>query len=504
MDSTEDAVALLENHAQVREAQLGDLLRKYNVVDINLDPIEGSWVVLSEQVSGIDSGTGFREMAWVDPSPFTAWTRLENVPELRNRKGLRTYYDMSRNDGAVRGALRIIKTPIQGAEWYIEPASDSVIDKNIAQFINDCLFEWMDTTWERFIEDCCRSIDYGYFCFEKVFEPDAGKIKLKKLAPIHPLDVQSWQYAPNGELVGIRMEPLIGEDHTQVVDIPYNKMLCIVFEMEGGDQRGTSLLRSAFKHWYYKDTLYKIDAIQKERHGIGVPVIKLPIGFTDKDRELANDLGRNLRTNERAYITCPNTWDIFFAKLEGQPVDPIPSIEHHDAKIYESILASFMGSKLVSKESMDTFYKSTRYMAQGCIAATINRYLIRDLVDINFLRKGGYPKLRVRRMGEWEDMRTMTFALRNLVGAKLITPDQGIEDLLRDQMGLPEYDKTTIRQMTPPVGQGGNAGAANSSVGGLTPPGENVKEPKVGGSKQQPTPPIGVPSGNAGTDRSGG
>lgn len=499
IDSHESAVALLEAHQQAKEAELGSLLRQYDVVDIHYDPAEGSYVILADKtVSVFDNNSGFAEMGFVDPSPFTAWTRLEHVPELRDKRGLRTFYDMSRNDGAVRGALRIIKTPIQGGEWYIEPASESVLDQNIAKFVENCLFEWLDTTWQRFVEDCLRSIDYGFFAFEKVWEPDitTGKIKLKRLTPLHPLDIQGWDYAPNGEMIGLTLEPLNGQSVFEKLDIPFNKVLMIVFEMEGGDLRGTSILRSAFKHWYYKDVLYKLDAIQKERHGIGVPVIKMPVGFTDDDKKLAEELGRNLRANERAYITCPNNWDIFFAKLEGQPVDPVPSIEHHDKKIYESILAAFMGNSLVSKESMDTFYKSTRYVAEGVICATINKWLIKDLVDINFLRKNGYPKLRVRRMGEWEDTRTMTFALRNLVGARLVTPDLPLEELLREQMGLPKFDKKTARDIT----QGGKGAGPNQP---LSAPTENVNPPHVGLPKQGAIPPVGPPQANAGTDRRG-
>ncbi len=491
VESTEQAVAIIEEHHQVKTAELQELTKRYAVVEAVYVPGGESYILMAERGNAVSTDQGFPEMGFIDPSPFTAWTRLEHVPELREKRGLRTFYDMSRSDGAVRAALRIIKTPIQGAEWYIEPASDSVIDQNIAKFVEKNLFEGLDTTWERFIEDCLRCIDYGFFAFEKVLMYDVvdKKIKIEKFAPLHPLDIQGWNYDAYNNLLGVRMEPLNGEDIRDVKEISYNRMLMQVFEMEGGDLRGTSILRTAFKHWYYKDTLYKIDAIQKERHGIGVPVIVMPLGFTEADKALANDLGRNLRTNERAYITIPNNWEVYFAKLEGQPVDPIPSIEHHDKKIYEAILASFMGSDEVSTESLDTFYKSTRYIAR-CIAATINRWVIRDLVDMNFSRKGGYPKLCARRMGEWDDTRTMTFALRNLVGAKLITPDDPLEDTLRTQLQMPARDPDSAREIGGP--------------GGLTSAGSNVKPPKTSGSKQKGTPPSGPPKGNYGSDRTGG
>lgn len=511
----EGAIALLEGHAQARQAELSELLKKYDVVSVNNDNESGAYIILTERKMGeyrtvATDNVGFAEMSYSDPSPYTSWTRREHVPELVDRRGMRMFYDMTRNDGAVRGALRIIKTPIQGADWYVEPWSDSTIDKNIAKFIEKNLFEDLDCIWEHFVEDCLRSLDYGFFSFEKVFAFDGSKLKLEKLTPLHPLDVQGWQYDGKNRLIGLRLEPLNGLDYTQPIDIPINKILHVTFEKEGGDLRGTSILRTAFKHWYYKDTLYKIDAIQKERHAVGVPVIKLPMGFTPTDKTTAEELGRNLRTNERGYITCPENWDIYFAKLEGQPVDIIPSIEHHDKKIYETILAAFMGESQISKESMDTFYKSTRYVAKS-IAAVINREVIKPLVDLNFLRKGGYPKLKARRMGEWEDLRTMTFALRNMVGAEIITPDEPLEKWARQQMDLPDFDEKTARgkyvereEAKKEAELAQKQQIQQPQTGNLTNPSQNVNPPKVGGPRQTNLPRVAPPSGNTGADRSGG
>jgi hypothetical protein len=139
---------------------------------------------------------------------------------------------------------------------------------------------------------------------------------------------------------------------------------------------------------------------------------------------------------------------------------------------------------------LDTFYKSTRYIAKGGIGAIFNKFVIKELVDMNFLRKGGFPKLRARRMGEWEDTRTMTFALRNLVGAGFLTPDDPSEDLLREMLSFPKLDKATSRQ----IEQGK----------GLANPSKNVGTPSVGLPKQKPTPPVQPPASQAGTDRSGG
>jgi hypothetical protein len=192
---------------------------------------------------------------------------------------------------------------------------------------------------------------------------------LGKLAARHPMDIREWLWDENGGPDAFVMENIsiqgtgntfsqpaltsfnipnaavtnhINQNYNPTFDpravmIPITKAIIFTLEKEAGDLRGVSILRSAYKHYYYKDTMYKIDAIQKERHGIGVPIIKMPLGFSDTDKALAENLGRNLRTNERAHIVVPMNWEVAFAKLEGQPVDCMKSIEHHDMKIKSNI-----------------------------------------------------------------------------------------------------------------------------------------------------------------------
>jgi hypothetical protein len=295
-------------------------------------------------------------------------------------------------------------------------------------------------------------------------------------------------------LQGYGLPPRIGQF------IPINKLVIFSFEPEAGDLSGTSILRSAYKHWYYKDTLYKIDAIQKERHGIGVPVIKLPPGFTPADKALAEDMGRNLRTNDRAHIILPPNWEILFAVLGGNPVNVIESINHHDGQLQLNILAPFMNEAKARDQVIDVFYKSVRYMADS-VASIMNKFVIPQLVDLNF-KNGDYPQLKARRIGEWDDLRTLSFAVRNFVGAGLITPDDRLEEQLRQETDLPPMDKATLRRPPTPQapGQPGVPGAPGTDTNAPQP----AAPPKVGPPRQNPKPPVGPPKANAGRDSSGG
>lgn len=505
---------------------------KYDIIGAEHDPAFGSYIILADRRAGITPGEATVELGYSSPSPWTSWTRDERVPELMDKRGLRTYYDMKRADGTVRGALRLLKTPVMAARWFIEPASDSAIDKNIAAFVEKNLMEDLNVPWERIIEDALLMCEYGHMIFEKVFALDTdGKIKLTKLAPRHPMDVREWLWDINGGPEGVVMESAMpallqanpysqpfpvaqsqaysyngnfqGNNYTfdpEPIFIPVSKLVIFVLEQEAGDLRGISILRSAYKHYYYKDTMYKIDAIQKERHGIGVPIIKLPPGFSTADRTLAENLGRNLRTNERAHIVVPMNWEVSFAKLEGQPVDCMRSIEHHDMKIKSNILAPFMDEANVNPDSLDVYYKATRYIA-ATVCSTINKYVIRQLVDLNFSR-GGYPLLRVRRIGEEEALRTTSFSIRNLVGANIIIPDEKLENFVRAELDLPAKDKATEREIQTPQA-GGNTQGLSDAGGGPTQAGK-PQEPHVGPPRQAPKQGANVGKSNVGSDGSGG
>lgn len=492
------ASADLAAYVEGKQIAFRDALETMDVVDARYDPAHGSYVIMADRTK-TDSGVSLRELGYSSPSPFTAWTREEWNPKLRDRQGLREYYRMKRADGVVRGALRLLKTPIQAGRWFIEPGSDSTRDKTIADFVEDNFFNKLHVSWSRFLDDALLMCEYGHMPFEKVWsdpseEPD-GKMRLRKLAPRHPLDVREWLYDANGGPDGVVMEPTEMTGLVTGIFIPIEKLVIFSLEAEAGDLRGISVLRSAYKHYFYKDTLYKIDAIQKERHGIGVPIIKLPPGFNNSDKTLADEIGRNLRTNEKSHIVIPPMWEIMFAKLEGQPVDCMKSIDHHNMQIMANILAPFLEDSSVDPKSTDMFLKSTRYIALA-ICDILNRHVIPQLVDNNFVlgRDRKYPQLRVRRIGEWEDIRTMSFAFRNFVGAGAIVPDDPLEDFLRREIDLPPRDPETAREIVG-VGDdgGGDPNAPQTPVPGRT-----------SLPRQKGTPPIGPGKKSAGRDRSGG
>ena len=89
------------------------------------------------------------------------------------------------------------------------------------------------------------------------------------------------------------------------VSIPAAKILLFSFRREGENYEGVSVLRSAYKHWYFKDSMYRFDAVRHERQSVGIPVIYLPDQATDQDKTEAKAIVANIRANEQAGIVMP-------------------------------------------------------------------------------------------------------------------------------------------------------------------------------------------------------
>jgi hypothetical protein len=495
-----------------------ELVKRYTPIEGVEVRGNGGLIVKASDYPILDSSPtrpNFRELGTTGQTNYNFMVRDDYNPELRGQAGLNVFDRMRKSDGQVRATLRLVKTPVLAARWYVEAGTDKKADRKIATFVEDNLFKWMTTSWNQLLTEILLMLDYGHYAFEKVFTLKDGKVIWQKFAPRHPLDIYQWKFDANGGLNGFCMTPPMGGEE---IEIPIWKAAVFSYEMEAGNVTGTSVLRSAYKHWFYKENFYKIDAVQKERHGIGIPLIVLPPNYTPADLALAEEIGRNLRTNEKAHVIVPPMWEISFLKLEGQPVNALASAEHHDLLIARNILGQFLNSPAGTsqEEQQQLFLKATRYIADT-VRDVFNKYCIPQLVQWNWGEVDEYPELRVRRIGDTVDWRTISFAIRNFVGSGIIIPDDVIEKWVRDELDLPRADPTTQRIIIAPQQPGqipdgkpdsrpGKGGAAadtahlNGGVGFSVAGGP--RQSTAGNMKQQAQ---GVGNnGNVGQDMSGG
>lgn len=432
-------------------AQLERYLATHEIVDITDDDV----IIMAERAQSQD----LRELGASGGSAYNHYVLGDYNPMLTGYSGLKKYKEM-RTDAQVRSSLRIVKTPVLDGRWFVEAREPTPLQERMAEFVWWNLEEGMSVSWMQMLLEALLMLDYGHYVFEIVYEnrdtPFGFRTVWKKFAPRHPANILEWGYDEGGGPTGMWFAK--PDAPSGRVWIPIEKLLIFTFDREDGGLEGQSILRSAYPHWYYKTNLYKIDAIQKERHGIGIPVVKLPPGYDDEDKRLAKEMASNLRTNENSHVALPPNWEVFFLKLEGQAVNALESAEHHGRLIYENVLAHMMtssgGESAAATAPQDAMFgKGTRFIAE-IVRDMINKYAIPKLIAYNW-DSIHYPRLRVRRIGDVTDMRTLSFALRNLVGANIVRVDDELEAWVREELDLPRVDEDTLREVPAPQSPGG-------------------------------------------------
>lgn len=376
---------------------------------------------------------------------------------LQTPSGYDEYDKMRLSDGQVKAALTIIKLPLLNADWHVESASDSADDKDIADYLQNGLMDGMSHTFAHFLRQSLLMLDYGSIPFEKVWRIEDGKVTLQKLAPRLPRTITQWMCDDQGGLKAIRQSGAFSTNFREV-DIPIDKLIVFVNDQEGGNWRGTSILRAAWKHWYFKQGLERIQSIALEKRSLGVDVAKLQgEAITDQRKQEA----------ERALMTLHSHEKQFFVEVEGQVayrlegmgtagvLDPAGAIEYHDLRIVRSMIVEFLamgagstGSLAMHKDKSSLFLLSLGGIANN-IAETINRHLIHQWVDYNWTVKD-YPRIRYSRL-EARDVEVYAKAVSDLVGAEAlhVTPD--VEEEARSLLNLPPSTlDLTVPETVPP------------------------------------------------------
>lgn len=372
--------------------------------------------------------------------------------KLQGEKGVEIYNEMYKSDGTVRSVVRVCSLPVQSAEWFITPASDDKKDKQIADFIERALFEYLDNGWDYTLRHALLSLAYGVMPFEKVFGnatvDGREMIVWKKLSPRMPKSIQSWA-VNSGADFGITQSR--GDGNT--VEIPGKKLMVIVNEREGDNWWGDSILRSAYKHWFFKNTFYKIDAIAFERQGIGIPFAELPEGFSNKDKTAAENITKNMRANAQARLVYPEGMNVGFMDMMARGTrDPEKSIAHHNREITKSVLAQFLelgasggsGSRAVSSDQSDLFLQALVATAKN-VANNFNE-TIKELVILNYGEQPWYPKLDFSGIIKTDGEKIgKVYSMLAKTGA--IIPGNVDERFFREVLKLPFREDDDVREL---------------------------------------------------------
>lgn len=385
----------------------------------------------------------------------------EKNSQLKWTQGAKTYDEMRKTDAQVNASLLVMELPIRATRWYVEPAYNDEWqteqeDQDIANFIEKALFEYMDNTRDDLLREVLTMLPFGFSVFEKVFDiqqTDNGeKVILKKMAYRKQSTISQWVQQDKTPWITQTLDaPTKGGENKWLwqVSIPAQKLVIFTNRREGDNYEWVSVLRSAYKHRYIKDKLYKFDAIRHERQGVGIPVMYLPKNATQKDKEVANSIVKNIRATEQTGIVMPwpkaDGWEFEYADLKtAQSTNFKDSIEHHNREIVKNILAQFLelgntesGSRALG-ESQSSFFLMSLEAVARYVCDTFDKHVIKQLVDLNF-DTNRYPSLKFESL-EATDKSKVVDMISTLVGGGILQPDETIQEYVRDLLDLPAQE----------------------------------------------------------------
>lgn len=377
--------------------------------------------------------------------------------DLQFPESIRVYDEMRKSDGTTIAILRAIKQPLISAKWQIQSGWEEAKDKEIADFITHNLFE--KVKFKHFLRESLGFLDFGFYYFEKVYEIIDGKIEWKDMSPRMPKAHYLWSMWGNewvnGHPTGITQQVNTNDEAKWFTrEIPWEKLVLFSYEREGNNFEGVSILRNAYKHYFYKDLLYKVSSISSERYGVGIPSAQVKSSTSDKAKSAIDKALKNIRSNEQSYISY--TEDV--VKLEiltpngsGVGTQIEQGISHHDKKIYDSILAGFLnltsgegGSNALSKDQSSFFLRGLQGIADFWID-TMNEH-IRELVDLNYNGVENYPKLTVSDIGSIS-MDEQINAIGSAVEKGLLDITQDDKNMIRDVLKMPRLTQEQIKEI---------------------------------------------------------
>lgn len=396
---------------------------------------------------------------------------------------LEVYEKMRRSDSTCQACLLVMELPILSTKFFVRPASNSSLDKEIAAFIEWNLFDGMTHTFGDFMRQALGKFWAGFSWFEKVFEPHGSMIKWRKFASRAQNTLDEWILDDTGgPEAAIQSAWRANSGSYETVSIPIEKLLVFVNRQEAGNLHGTSFFRAGYKNWLIKDNMYRLEAISMERSAVGIPVMVLPRNASADDKAQAKEIVTTLRRDEKAGVTIPENWQLYLlgggspsnsgsvrgSSRGGSSLSSYQAtIQHHDLMLTKSILAQFInlpgsayGSYALSADQSTLLLQMLNYEAsQTC--KSIDRYAIEQLVRLNWPKVEKFPSLDHSPIGS-RNIKILASAWNSLSRAGLLTPSPETERYIRETIGFPMLEAGAI---IPDSDDGSDTDSDNNSDG---------------------------------------
>ena len=391
----------------------------------------------------------------------------EFLQNLQGVKGFKVYREMRDNDPVIGAMMYAIDKVITRLDWHVEGE-----DERTAVFVQECLDDMSDS-WDATLQNILSMLVYGWSFHEIVYKIRGGltdnpkthsryndnRIGWRKWPVRAQETLQEWMIDDKGGIQGMQqMDPSGGGLH----NMPIEKALLFRTSTSRNNPEGYSLLRNAYRPWFYKRRIEEIEAIGIERDLAGLPMAYVPPEYLSSTATPAQkavlqsitQIVQNVKRNEQEGIVFPAAYDdngnrvfdlTLLSAAGARQFDTGAVIQRYDQRIAMSLLSDFIllgsdrvGSFALGAAKVDLWTLAVDSIAKS-IAEVINQFAIPRLLRLNAMRTDKMPYLTYGQVSSVELGEVADYVAK-LTTAGVILPDRDLETHLRSLADLPEAD----------------------------------------------------------------
>ena len=414
----------------------------------------------------IDPGTGAKiiEVGTSGIENFSGYIQEDYFDRFLTPREFTLEYDkMLRKCDAVGRVLEVIKAPLKSATWEISIkkkfADDPEAEKqqNLYQTI---FFDDSPYPEGKLLEELLTVFEYGFAVFEETYKivkthSELGPhIGLKSFKWLNPKTIERWNIDDHTEEL-ISIDQYAYGDAGRIVSIPAEWCTHISLNRKGQDFNGISILRNLYGPYLRKENAELKKAIGIDRFASGVILIKAPNygSMTDEEKAVLKQTAENFTAGAKSAVIAPgDEVDISLANTDFDPEKLQKSVDAESIAMMKRVLAGFQelgGSKggafALSKDLSDIFLGALQSHAKT-ICGYINKGCLKRLHELN----SSNPLMVEMTCRGVTDRVGKDFAdmLKTLFDANVLTPDDKLEENIRERTKLPSRDEKTTREKT--------------------------------------------------------
>jgi hypothetical protein len=396
----------------------------------------------------------------------------EFLNDLAGSRAAEVYKEMRENDPTIGAMFFGIEMFLRKVNWFVDSFDDTPEQEKKAVFLRECKDD-MSTTWPDFIAEVMSMMEHGWSWFEILYkfrtqepkkkggEPQSkysdNKIGWRKFEIRSQDSLDRWNFDEEGGIAGMFQRPAPNyEEH----HVPIEKSLLFRTTSKKNNPEGRSVLRNAYRPWYFKKRIEEIEGVGIERDLAGLPFAEVPAEMMRPDASeddkttLASivELVKNVRRDEQEGVVWPQSWDengnrMYEFKLMAssgtRQFDTNTVITRYDSRI---AMTSMMDFILLGTDSSASFALSTNKtgMFQSALGVwldmvqdVLNNYAVPRLFRLNGDFSGEYPKFRHDDVQKQAVADLATFIAAMVGAGAQLFPDVELENHLRRIAGLP-------------------------------------------------------------------